>query len=57
VNIVSAAVGRQPESVEDNGGPTDVAVMALTTDGPVPREVMEQLGTSEGFRSGRAVSL
>jgi D-3-phosphoglycerate dehydrogenase / 2-oxoglutarate reductase len=51
VNISSAAVGRQ------EGRRSDLAVMAITTDARVPREVVEQIADSEGFVSGRAVSL
>jgi D-3-phosphoglycerate dehydrogenase / 2-oxoglutarate reductase len=54
VNISSAAVGRQ--SPED-GHRSDLAVMAITTDAPVPPEVVEQIAASEGFVAGRAVSL
>jgi D-3-phosphoglycerate dehydrogenase len=54
VNISSAAVGRQgPE----DGQRSDLAVMAITTDGPVPPEVVERIASSEGFVAGRAVSL
>jgi D-3-phosphoglycerate dehydrogenase / 2-oxoglutarate reductase len=54
VNISSAAVGRQ--SPED-GERSDLAVMAITTDAPVPPEVVEEIASSEGFVAGRAVSL
>jgi D-3-phosphoglycerate dehydrogenase len=57
VNIVSAAVGRQPESANSDGGATDIAVMAVTTDGPIPREVTDELAASDGFQSARAVAL
>jgi D-3-phosphoglycerate dehydrogenase len=53
INIVSAAVGRQPPG---EGG-DDVAVMAVTTDSPVPREVVEKIAGSDGFISGRSVTL
>ena len=55
VNISSAAVGRQPPG--DNGSGDEVAVMVVTTDSPVPRDVVEEIGRSEGFLAGRAVSL
>jgi len=55
INIVSAAVGRQPPG--DDGGRPDVAVMAVTTDSPVPRDVIEAIAGSEGFIAGRAVAL
>ena len=55
VNIVSAAVGRQPpERASDNGG---IAVMAVTTAGPVPRAVIEEIVGSEGFVDGRTIAL
>jgi len=56
VNIVSAAVGRQPD---EDGGAADGrnAVMAITTDAPVPAAVMAEIVAGEGFVAGRAVSL
>jgi D-3-phosphoglycerate dehydrogenase len=55
VNIVSAAVGRQPEGWETDGEP--LAAMAITTDAPVPRELVEEIAAGEGFVAGRTVSL
>jgi D-3-phosphoglycerate dehydrogenase len=49
VNIVSAAVGAEPES--------DQAVMALTTDAPVNQSTIDRILELEGFSTGRAVSL
>jgi D-3-phosphoglycerate dehydrogenase len=49
INIVSAAVGHQPE-----GG---LAVMVLTTDTAVPHEVIDEVVAGEGFEAGRTVSL
>jgi D-3-phosphoglycerate dehydrogenase len=49
VNIASAAVG-----AEASGGQ---AVLALTTDAPVPDEVLEELLKLEGFTAARAVDL
>jgi len=49
VNIASAAVG-----AEESG---DEAVLALTTDAPVPSEVLEEILELDGFHAGRAVSL
>jgi D-3-phosphoglycerate dehydrogenase len=49
VNIVSAAVGAQAGGEE--------AVMALTTDGPVPGPVIDAIVAGEGFFVGRAVDL
>ncbi len=47
VNIGSAAVG-----AEASGGD---AVLALTTDAPVPDELLEEILKLEGFRAGRAI--
>jgi len=55
VNIVSAAVGRQPEEGESGHG--RLAAMAITTDAAVPREVIEQIVAGDGFVAGRTVSL
>jgi D-3-phosphoglycerate dehydrogenase len=55
VNISAAAVGRQPPG--EDGGPTDAAVMAVTTDVPVPDAVLAEIVGSEGFVAGRALSL
>jgi D-3-phosphoglycerate dehydrogenase / 2-oxoglutarate reductase len=49
VNIVSAAVGAEEGERE--------AVMALTTDAPVPNGVVEEIASGEGFFAGRAVDL
>jgi D-3-phosphoglycerate dehydrogenase len=55
VNISSAAVGRQPPGAD--GGRPDLAVMAVTTDGVVPPEVVAEIAASDGFIAGRTVSL
>jgi D-3-phosphoglycerate dehydrogenase len=55
VNIVSAAVGRQPE--EDPGGDGRMAAMAITTVAPVPTEVVDEIVRSEGFFAGQTVAL
>ena len=53
VNIVSAAVGRQPDDAE-----TGEAVMLVTAgDSPVPQSVVDQIVASDGFEAGRTVSL
>jgi D-3-phosphoglycerate dehydrogenase / 2-oxoglutarate reductase len=49
VNIASAAVGAGTDEEE--------AVMALTTDAPVPETVIEAIASGEGFFAGRAVDL
>jgi D-3-phosphoglycerate dehydrogenase len=55
INISAAAVGRQPSG--ENGGRSDLAVMAVTTDVRVPDEVVAQIAVSDGFVSGRSISL
>jgi D-3-phosphoglycerate dehydrogenase / 2-oxoglutarate reductase len=55
VNIVSAAVGRQPEDLAD--GDDRLAAMAVTTDAPVPAAVIDEIVASDGFVAGRTVSL
>jgi D-3-phosphoglycerate dehydrogenase len=47
VNIVSAAVGAE--------GASDEAVMALTTDAPVPEGVIEAIAGGDGFAEGHAI--
>jgi D-3-phosphoglycerate dehydrogenase len=47
VNIVSAAVGAEDAS--------DEAVMALTTDAPVPAGVVEEIAGTGGFAEGHAI--
>jgi D-3-phosphoglycerate dehydrogenase len=49
VNIVSAAVGAEEAESE--------AVMALTTDAPVPPDVIDEIASQDGFFVGRAVDL
>jgi predicted regulator of amino acid metabolism with ACT domain len=49
VNIVSAAVGAEAAAHE--------AVMALTTDAPVPTEVVDEIAGGDGFFEGYAVDL
>jgi len=52
INIISAAVGRQPEDHVEGG-----AVMIVTADSPVPREVVDGIVAGDGFHAGRTVSL
>ena len=52
INIISAAVGRQPEDKAAGG-----AVMIVTADNPVPREVVDGIVAGDGFHAGRTVSL
>jgi D-3-phosphoglycerate dehydrogenase len=64
INIVSAAVGRQPDD-DDGGGraPTAegradrLAAMVITTDAAVSRAVLDEVVAGEGFVVGRTVSL
>jgi D-3-phosphoglycerate dehydrogenase / 2-oxoglutarate reductase len=53
INISGAAVGRRPDADHVGG----VATMIVTTDSPVPQDVVELIAQSEGFEAGRAVSL
>jgi D-3-phosphoglycerate dehydrogenase len=53
VNIVSAAVGRQPDDSHDDR----LAAMAVTTDAPVPADVVDEIVAGDGFVAGRSVSL
>jgi D-3-phosphoglycerate dehydrogenase len=53
INISAAAVGRQAPGEQDD----HLAVMAVTTDSPVPADVLEEIAGSEGFVSGRAIPL
>jgi D-3-phosphoglycerate dehydrogenase / 2-oxoglutarate reductase len=52
VNIASAAVGYMPEDADD-----DCAVMVVTTETPVPQDVIDGLVAEPDFVAGRAVSL
>ncbi len=54
VNISAAAVGRQAPG---EGEGSDLAVMAITTDGAVPDTVLDQIASSDGFVSGRSIAL
>jgi D-3-phosphoglycerate dehydrogenase len=56
INIVSAAVGRQPEA-EQGDARERLAVMAITTDAPVSRQVVEEIVACDGFVAGRTLSL
>ena len=49
VNIGSAAVGAEASG--------DEAVLALTTDAPVPEDLLDEILRLEGFHAGRAVDL
>jgi D-3-phosphoglycerate dehydrogenase len=49
VNIVSAAVGAETEGAE--------AVMALTTDAPVPQDVIDEIVGADDFSAGRYIDI
>jgi D-3-phosphoglycerate dehydrogenase len=53
INISSAAVGRRPDADHVGG----VATMIVTTDSPVPQEVVDSIAEGDGFEAGRTVSL
>jgi D-3-phosphoglycerate dehydrogenase / 2-oxoglutarate reductase len=58
LNIVSAAVGRQPDEERAAGaGDGAEAVMAVTSDAPVPQAVVDEIVAGDGFVAGRAVTL
>jgi D-3-phosphoglycerate dehydrogenase len=56
VNISAAAVGREPPGY-DSADSGDLAVMAVTTDGPIPPEVIDEIVALDGFVAGRSVAL
>jgi D-3-phosphoglycerate dehydrogenase / 2-oxoglutarate reductase len=55
VNISAAAVGREPPGYD--GARSELAVMAVTTDSPVPPSVIDAIVAMDGFVAGRAVAL
>ena len=60
INIASTAVGREPDHEPEQpagGGTGRLAVMVVTTDSPVPDELIEAILSLDGFQDGRAVSL
>jgi D-3-phosphoglycerate dehydrogenase / 2-oxoglutarate reductase len=56
VNISAAAVGREPPGYDETKR-GDLAVMAVTTDGPIPAEVIDAIVATDGFIAGRSVAL
>jgi D-3-phosphoglycerate dehydrogenase / 2-oxoglutarate reductase len=56
VNISSAAVGHTPDGGVDNED-RRLAAMVVTTDAPVPDEVVQEIVASEGFFNGWSVDL
>jgi D-3-phosphoglycerate dehydrogenase len=60
LNIASTAVGREPDHEPDSpagGGSGRLAVMVVTTDSPVPDQVIGEILAIDGFQGGRAVTL
>ena len=55
INIVSAAIGRQPDGDEPSDG--GLAAMAITTDAPVSPAVIQEIVAGGGFVDGRTVTL
>jgi D-3-phosphoglycerate dehydrogenase len=53
INIVSAAVGRQPESAAGD----ELAAMVITTDTAVPSDVLDEILAGDGFVAARTVNL
>jgi len=56
LNIVSAAVGREPDEHAADGDDAN-AVMAITSDAPVPQTVIDAIVAGDGFVAGHAVTL
>ncbi|MDQ4041558.1 MAG: ACT domain-containing protein, partial [Actinomycetota bacterium] len=52
INIASMAVGRRPEGADEG-----TAAMAITTDAPVPRAVLDEILRLDGFEDARSVDL
>jgi D-3-phosphoglycerate dehydrogenase / 2-oxoglutarate reductase len=58
LNIVSAAVGRQPDEDREDGAEDGAnAVMAVTSDAPISQAVVDAIVAGDGFVAGRAVTL
>jgi D-3-phosphoglycerate dehydrogenase / 2-oxoglutarate reductase len=55
VNISAAAVGREPPGYDESR--SDLAVMAVTTDSPIPPAVIDAIAATDGFIAGRSVAL
>jgi D-3-phosphoglycerate dehydrogenase len=55
LNIELAAVGHAPDDEPQVAGPE--AVMAVTTDQPVPQSVLDEIVAEEGFVAARFISL
>jgi hypothetical protein len=48
-------VGRLPDEHPDDGG--GLAAMAITTNAPVPPDVVDRIVSSDGFVAGHTVAL
>ena len=48
---------RSGRQAPGEGESSDLAVMAITTDGAVPDSVIAQIASSDGFVSGRSIAL
>jgi D-3-phosphoglycerate dehydrogenase / 2-oxoglutarate reductase len=57
LNIELATVGHGPDDEPDDRDTQAEAVMAVTTDQPVPRDVLDEIVAEEGFVAARFVSL
>jgi D-3-phosphoglycerate dehydrogenase / 2-oxoglutarate reductase len=57
LNIELATVGHGPDDEPGEGDVQAEAVMAVTTDQPVPRSVLDEIIAEEGFVAARFVSL
>jgi D-3-phosphoglycerate dehydrogenase len=53
INISAAAVGRRPDA--DPAGRAQS--MLVTTDSPVPQAVVDRIAASDGFETGRTISI
>jgi D-3-phosphoglycerate dehydrogenase len=57
INIVSMAVGRQPDGGGDGAGEGGLAAMAITTDAPVAGAVLDEILGLDGFVDARSVEI
>ena len=57
VNVISAAVGLRPDDGEPEPAASTEAVMVVTAESAVPQEVVDAVVASDGFFTGRTVSL
>ena len=57
INIDSAAVGYEPDDGDGEDARDGEAVMVVTTHDAVPQELIDEIVSSDGFISGRAVHM